>query len=300
MKKILLSLGVVMASFAFNAQNTISGFFTGNLALYGLDDVMPIDSGYVAGNNYYGDKAKIQKFDATHGIPGGGTITGVKLGIPVKVDGGGSYTVQVWDDNAGVPGTVLGSKTMTIASIDTAFAAFAVCDAPSTGVYNVQVNFNTPITIPANKTFYVGVVLPTGNNLIALLHNAQNSFADALTHTWEQWSDDSFNSFGDPQNWNLKIALAIFPLVNFTAGINEEEAASLTVYPNPANDVLNVAINGTIETVSVISMDGKVVISENVNASNTAVNVAGLNAGVYVYEVKTATGSTVRNTFVKN
>lgn len=71
------------------------------------------------------------------------------------------------------------------------------------------------------------------------------------------------------------------------------------VYPNPTADVLNINTNTEAASVSVISMDGKVIATQEMNGTSTAVNVAGLNAGAYFYEVKTADGSVVRNTFMK-
>jgi len=78
----------------------------------------------------------------------------------------------------------------------------------------------------------------------------------------------------------------------------EENTVVAKVYPNPANDVLNIAASAEVSNVSIIGLDGKVVSSNTVTGTTTSIDVATLNAGVYFYEVVTAKG-TVRNTFVK-
>jgi hypothetical protein len=302
MKKILLSLGVVLTSISLNAQiDTLTQTFAtaDSIQLY-----QTAANSYVFGNNTYGDLAKAQKFDASMGVSATGLIYKALLGIPVKNGSTGNVIVTVWDDASGKPGNIIGSKSITVASIDTSVAAFAT--AGGFALYNTSVTFDTPIAIPANKIFYLGVQLPAAPTVIGMLSTTKLDFSSAVTHSFEQWSDNSWNNMGDA--WatgggavKFNSAAAIFPVVYFNTGlgINEEVENSLSVYPNPANDVLNVSINGTIETVSVISMDGKVVATSLVNNSSASVNVADLKAGVYFYEVKTAKGATVRNTFVK-
>ena len=81
-----------------------------------------------------------------------------------------------------------------------------------------------------------------------------------------------------------------------------EDDASLEVlsaYPNPTTDVLNITLSENASTVSILSLDGKLISTEVVNANNLTVNVSDLAAGVYFYEVITAEGDKVRNKFVK-
>jgi len=83
-----------------------------------------------------------------------------------------------------------------------------------------------------------------------------------------------------------------------SASINENELV-ISAYPNPADEVLNISMSETAVAVKVISMDGKVVASEEVNGTTAAINVTGLNSGVYFYEVTASNGNVVRNSFVK-
>jgi hypothetical protein len=78
----------------------------------------------------------------------------------------------------------------------------------------------------------------------------------------------------------------------------DENSLTVGVYPNPASDVLNVTASVEVSTIAIIGMDGKVISTQDVNGTATAVDVANLNAGVYFYEVSTAEG-VIRKTFVK-
>ena len=85
--------------------------------------------------------------------------------------------------------------------------------------------------------------------------------------------------------------------------MNVEEAAAsaaLSLFPNPATNVLNVQFNDQIESIAVVALDGKVIINETVNNTAKAINVAELPAGSYLCEVRFADGSIARERFVKH
>lgn len=294
MKKSLLILGLVAAGFTATAQtyavDTLTNHASTSIFTGILDDVAPLDSGFIGGNNHYNDKAKMQLFDNQYGVTHGGTVTGVAFYAPIKVDGGGSITVNIWSDNAGVPGSVLGSATVTLASIDTSMAAMNVIK--DSILFNHVAMFNTPITIPAGNKFWAGAVLPTGANLFTF--PIIFPFADALTHAGEFWSDDSFHTFGDANNWGIDVALTIYPIVNLVVGM-EENVIEAAVSPNPATDVLNIKISEEISAVVITALDGKVVAT----AATSAINVADLNAGMYLYTVTTVNGKVATGNFVK-
>lgn len=295
MKKLYFLAATLCLSLGASAQNdTLTEFFTGTATVYGTNG-----GGYVSGNNEYGDLAKMQLFDSTYGAPALGTIDGVLLWAPVKADAGGSFDVVIYDNNAGAPGAVLGSSTIQLADVDTSImTGYAV--AGGTVLYNVAAVFTTPVAIPASGSFWAGVVLPTGaGNAMALVSNTVGDFADGLTHAGEFWDDGSFYTFGDPNNWDLNIALAIFPVVtDLSVGLNVNSIAA-NAYPNPASDVLNISITEPMSSITVVGMDGRTVIATSVSGTETTVDVSKLVPGVYYYTVATENGNVTRNSFVK-
>jgi hypothetical protein len=96
---------------------------------------------------------------------------------------------------------------------------------------------------------------------------------------------------------NFAIILDDVKITN-VAGV-EENSMEVSVYPNPATDVLNIQLAENVSSVSVLGMDGKVISTQVVNANTATVNVSNLVSGVYFYEVVAENGTIVRNTFVK-
>ena len=297
MKKILLSLGVVMASFASNAQlDTLTEFFTGTPTIYGAS--IADGGGYVTGNNGYGDLAKGMRFNSANGLINGGSISNVLLWAPIINNNGGSFTVKIHEFSSTTAlGAVLGSVTIPLSSVDTTLATgYSIAGGLP---YNVNATFATPVTIPASKDIVVLVYLPTvTGDTIALVSNTSGDWANAATHTFEVWNDNTVHDFASAWGGGVNVAMAMFPVVNFVLGVDENEITT-SVFPNPANDVLNFNLSVNATSISIIGMDGKVISTEAINANTAAVNVTNLVAGVYFYEIVAENGTVVRNTFVK-
>lgn len=317
MKKIYFLAASLMMSAGVMAQTTsiITNHFEG-----AIDNANPANSnvgvyswqggnGYVAGTNSFGDKAVLQLFDSNYGITGSGTVDKLAVMINSKNDAGDGteVSVGVWANNNGTPGALLGSVDVAISDIDTTVAGlqFILDGTILKGFYNVEVTFATPIEIPASQSFFAGITIPAGDQaaagdtLVVLTTVMPGyTFADASTHAGTLSATNGFDSYGSA---SINIANAIFPTVTVqgsSASLFENELV-INAYPNPADEVLNISMSETAVAVKVISMDGKVVASEEVNGTTAAINVAGLNSGVYFYEVTAANGNVVRNSFVK-
>ena len=96
------------------------------------------------------------------------------------------------------------------------------------------------------------------------------------------------------------------PITVTTTGISDRLSNSIALYPNPANDVVNVECkmnNVQLEGIEVIDVYGKVVrnVVETMCTSSlqTRINVSGLAAGMYFVRVTTDAG-VVTKSFVKN
>jgi len=90
-------------------------------------------------------------------------------------------------------------------------------------------------------------------------------------------------------------SLWIDNIVIATVGMNENTYSSVKVYPNPANDVLNISANGEISNLVISTLDGKVVKTTN----DTSIDVSDLTSGMYIYQV-TVNGIVSTGNFVKN
>ncbi len=73
---------------------------------------------------------------------------------------------------------------------------------------------------------------------------------------------------------------------NTTLATNTFEIANVRMYPNPANNVLNIDAKSNIENVSIYNLLGQEVIVETVNKQSASLDISNLQSGVYV--VKTS------------
>lgn len=78
-------------------------------------------------------------------------------------------------------------------------------------------------------------------------------------------------------------------------GIQDYKQEAITIYPNPVNDVLNINLNENIQSIKIISLDGRVLLTESFK--NT-IDVSTLADGIYFVEVSTL-GNSYRKKIVK-
>mgnify|MGYP000205525675 FL=1 len=71
------------------------------------------------------------------------------------------------------------------------------------------------------------------------------------------------------------------------------------MHPNPANDVLTLSTQNTVNTVEIFNVLGKKVITMQVEDTSAEINVSNLNAGIYLirYQINNSTST---KKFVKN
>ena len=79
--------------------------------------------------------------------------------------------------------------------------------------------------------------------------------------------------------------------INVTANVGvEDHELNATIYPNPANNVLNINANSNIDRVEVYNMMGQMVGSYNVNDVNTQISTTSFANGVYTVRISTENG----------
>ena len=273
------------------------------------------DGGYIAGQNGYGDLTKAQKFDSNYGVTStNGTITNLLLWVGRKKQNAGTaqWIPTIWDDNAGVPGTVIGTATpITVAQMNTSatgILGIIGSAAAVEGRFNINATFSPAIAIPGNQIFWAGFSITYAAGDSAGLVTSQDltdgdgmgvtgDFLDASTHTFEKWNDGSWHSFNDGTNdtWELDIALAVYPVIDFVTGINEQNSNVLTIsnIPNPAKD--NTMIHYELKETcpvefSLFDLAGKKLsaLNQGVQSSGShqfKFDVTNLSSGVYFYTI---------------
>ncbi len=90
---------------------------------------------------------------------------------------------------------------------------------------------------------------------------------------------------------------------NTLTGISEQDLASVSIFPNPAQGEINIRLSDVDEVimVSMFAIDGRKVISEQFTQGDIKLNLAAknINAGLYVMQIESASSKVIRKVVVQ-
>ena len=104
---------------------------------------------------------------------------------------------------------------------------------------------------------------------------------------------DGIYYFGFHQNSPVTAAAASLVLDTFTvtgatASVEEVSATNFVVYPNPANDVVNIANVNALNNVEIVDLNGRTVKSVKFDGATEAqINISDLASGLYIMNIAT-------------
>lgn len=78
--------------------------------------------------------------------------------------------------------------------------------------------------------------------------------------------------------------------VSASSSVNEVEANQTSVYPNPANNVINVTSAANMNSIEVYTIAGQKVANYTVNGTQAAINVNNLSNGMYIMQIVSENG----------
>lgn len=83
--------------------------------------------------------------------------------------------------------------------------------------------------------------------------------------------------------------------------VQEYENSSWSIYPNPTEKVLNIQLNSILgnTTLDILSMDGKLVHTQNISALNTVVNLNNWAKGTYIIRLRNQYSITHKSMVIK-
>ena len=144
--------------------------------------------------------------------------------------------------------------------------------------------------------------LDSGTN-VAFKNPANNDFSLAATDT--PLIDQAFNFnipsgvttelAGNPRIVNSIVDMGAYEY-DSTLSITEYDNSSVTIYPNPVVNILNVNSKTPISSLSVFDLNGKKV--KSISKTNS-LDVSDLAHGLYIFEVQDISGNKVTKKFIK-
>ena len=146
-----------------------------------------------------------------------------------------------------------------------------------------------------DKTFTAS----NGCDSVVTLHltineSVQYSFTETATSPYI-WNGTEYTETGDyTQNFTSANGCdSIVTLhLNILSGISQNGTAEISIYPNPATDILNITSSETISEIEIVNEMGQVVKRIEANSDNAVCDVNELKAGVYMVRIRSAKSDT--------
>lgn len=193
------TINVVMSSGCDTLSNFVS---TDTLTVY-LSNQGSNPSGYISGWNNFGDKSKADYFSGyspyTH-------VTGLDIYFYGVNDGGNGATIDfnVWGDNSGQPGSVLGTANVSLLDINNALSS-------NSGRGILHITFNSPINV-GGSPFYCGITM-NGFGSTDSLGIVTSTRHTTTNSGWEQFSNNTWYPYSHQSSWNMNLTHYILPYV---------------------------------------------------------------------------------------
>jgi hypothetical protein len=269
---------------SFGSQATTQYTYTGVGYLFGTNSSTVTVPGFgdIVTNN---DKAA-QKYNVTGFV----SVTDVIVYSAIG-EGTGNVNAKIYSENT----TTKGPLAQIGTTATKALSSFTGLDV---------FTFGTPVALSAGN-FFASIETPAiggaGMDTLAILSttfgcSSTDSLSWVYTTSASPFVTSGWSSMEIANGGNLD--LMIFPVIDITTGVNNSISRGnltlLAAFPNPANNeiTINFGLNQSSKVeIEMYDVTGKMVNSiklDNLEAGNhsSKVNTSNLNAGVYMYSVK--------------
>ena len=88
-------------------------------------------------------------------------------------------------------------------------------------------------------------------------------------------------------------------MVSSTVGIQENDLGNISIYPNPATNLVNIESDVQINSIQIINYTGQVVYNQHTSGNNVQVNTNDLSSGVYFVNISTSEGIATQKLLIK-
>lgn len=212
--------------------------------------------------------------------PFGNSWEHIVLNTPVPVTGEElwiGYTFTQIDAGIYIPGCDAGPNDPNGDWIKTGIAWSHLSNNPALpNNWNIRANLTgTPIAHWLTVTPLTGTIAPAGSTDLNVNLNATNLELGVYEGIIRILSND-------PETPQLDVPVT----VGLYTGIADGSKLTVAVYPNPANNMLNIRTENRIEEVRVMSLTGQLMLRGNASV----INVSELPAGTYLIQVTTDNG----------
>jgi hypothetical protein len=160
--------------------------------------------------------------------------------------------------------------------------------------------FTTPANLEDNQRYLACV--QTVNLSLYIGHENKTDYTWNEAYYLQPMSPNESDGTYFAVGFGSDVPSSIAMKVGETVGINELNTVDGMAYPNPATDLVTISIDGEgVANLTVTDVAGRVAFTNNVSltAGKAELNIANLEAGVYIFNVVLENGKTAQFNVVK-
>jgi hypothetical protein len=289
----------------YDADNVLTSTFTISDSLYSYAQA-DATTGLPAGGNYYRPGTNNQTFSACSVINDANasrmSVEGIYFAATTSTASGVLLTgeemalyLYKWED--------------AFADLNDANLAFTTLTEVASGFYyypgdlqgeTVYGAFTTPANLEDNQRYLACV--QTVNLSLYIGHENKTDYTWNADYYLQPMSPNESDGTYFAVGFGSDVPSSIAMKVGETVGINELNTVEGMAYPNPATDLVTISIEGEgVANLTVTDVAGRVAMTNQVSltAGQAELNIANLEAGVYIFNVVLENGKTAQFNVVK-
>ncbi|MEY3585886.1 MAG: hypothetical protein RLZZ243_950 [Bacteroidota bacterium] len=289
----------------YDADNILTSTFTISDSLYSYGQA-DATTGLPSGGNYYRPGTNNQTFSACSVIndPNASrmSVEGIYFAATTSTASAVLLTgeemalyLYKWEDAfADLNDANLGFTTLT--EVASGFYYYPG-DLQGETVYGA---FSTPANLEDNQRYLACV--QTVNLSLYIGHENKTDYTWNADYYLQPMSPNESDGTYFAVGFGSDVPSSIAMKVGETVGINELNTVDGMAYPNPATDLVTISIDGEgVANLTVTDVAGRVAMTNNVSltAGKAELNIANLEAGVYIFNVVLENGKTAQFNVVK-
>lgn len=227
-------------------------------------------------------------FDGGAGLPSLWTGTFENLPDHGKTDQGLSAELTPVDDYRWVQTTKFcGLTSQSLLKLDyriVNIAGYPATATPATEIDSVKIIMHDPATSLWTLVYSITPINHIASTDFATLEIPVGYFSTGMTQVQIKAYSGTGSYFVDIDNF----------AITEPTGIENIEKSNLSIYPNPASDILNVVL-AEASLVKVIDMTGRIIIStESAGPGTQIIDISDFRSGLYIIETTGTTVSTAK------
>jgi hypothetical protein len=196
------------------------------------------------------------------------TLRAIEMYFPQMLDSVNHipFYLTVWNNNAGQPGSILHQQEVYPNHTENGEFHYYYLDS----------------LFQMIGTFYVGWEQTTNDLLNIGLDKNKSSNQFMFYNIGSGWTNSSY-----PGSWMIRPIVSMDEII-----LTQEEMKmdSFKLYPNPANQYLNILLSTIDNVILIYNLQGELVKNSFVSTTYCKLNITDLSSGMYVVEVKNNKG----------